>query len=212
MKYTLSLLACLALSLPAAAQSGAASGKMGMAKAMDMKFQSRLDAVNGMLSDLETRMSEVSDYRAKVSRCYAQSKFYQPDDSLADSNGCVGAGLVNISGRHDINISAGGCDGSATYTIPADVLSRMESGRLYTYYEKMRTRTMDFTVGHSAYRKHKKKVDSSWWNDKHCKVYLRYDGNNKISVSCDGDGSKHCNSNKIKYIDWNGSKMQIGAE
>lgn len=177
-----------------------------------MKFESRLNAVNGMLSQLETRMDAVSDYRAKVSRCYAQSKFYQPGDSLADSDGCVGAGLVNISGKHDIYKSAGGCDGNAEYKIPADVLAKMESGRLYTYFEKMRTRTMDFTVGHSAYRKHKKKVDSSWFNDKHCIVYLRYDGNDTITTRCRGDGSSKCNNNEIRYIEWNGSKMQIGAE
>jgi len=212
MKYKITLIVSLALSLPAAAQSGAASGNMGMAKAMDMKFESRLDAVNSMLSNLESRLSSVNDFRIAVSRCYAQGKFYQPGDSGADARGCVGAALVDVSGRHNIYISAGGCDGGTTYKIPKSLISKMDGGKLYTHYEKMSTRTLDFIVGHSTSRKYKKKVDSSLWNDKHCIVTLTYDGANTITTHCRGDGSKRCNNNEIRYIDWSGSKLQIGEK
>jgi len=192
------------------AQSAAASGLSSDGKGLRMKFDSRLDAVNQHLANLEVDMAQVMDFREKVKRCYAQQKFIKPSSASADGDGCVGATLVSFEGRHDINTSAGGCAGEAHYIIPQNVYSEIDTATFHANFERAGNRTLEFVKGIPVTRRIRRKVDSGWFDDDHCHIQIIYNGNAKLTTTCYGDGRRYCNQNQMKHIEYQGKKIKLG--
>jgi len=176
-------------------------------QSLQTKFHARMTSLNALLNALEKRLTAAENYRDGVIYCTTRNMFYLPGSPSANANGCVGLKVANMNGTVNINQYAGGCDGRSSYTIPKDIYNKMRAGTVHTNFEKAGNRSLSFTKGEPAFRKIKKKVESGWFNDKHCKIELKYDGNRSFTTYCHGDGSKRCNQNRIKHMDWTGKKI-----
>lgn len=194
----------------AQAASSANTGDMGLG----MKLESRLDAVSGHLSNLETDLAEVQAFRSAVTHCYSQQKFLKPSSSQADADGCVGARIENYNETVNVNVSAGGCGSGnykVVYTIPEAHYSNIETATFRFDFRKL---TIDLAIlkGQPKNIYKKKKVQHGGWfgNDEHCKINVDYDGNGKISAKCHGDGAGRCRPNELEYFTYAGSRIVLG--